>query len=136
MVSNMVSQPATTKQMAVKLGANWRLKSPYSQEIACSLASFQSFSLLQLGYSTFLPPVSPHLDCKKVCESAGPSHIFFTKTYGPTPALSLSLPFLLSIFPHHFLFCFLLLTRILIFGEEMHPEKIIPHGGIEHLISG
>jgi hypothetical protein len=49
-------------QAAVKLGANWRLKSRYSQEIACSLASFQSFSLLQLGYSMFLPPVSPHLE--------------------------------------------------------------------------
>jgi hypothetical protein len=76
----------------------------------------------------------------QICWTKQQFFFFLQKLIAPPPppptALSLSLPFLLSIFPHNFLFCFLLLTRNLIFGEEIHPEKITPHGGIEPLISG
>jgi hypothetical protein len=92
----MVSQPATTKEMAV---------------IARRYANLLDQATLFFLQKLIAPPPPP-------------------------TALSLSLPFLLSIFPHNFLFCFLLLTRNLIFGEEIHPEKITPHGGIEPLISG
>jgi hypothetical protein len=94
MVENMVSQPATTKEMAV---CARRYGSLLNQTI-----------------------------------------LFFTKTYSstPPPALSLSLPSLLSISPTIFYFAFSFWPAFSSSGEEMYPEKSIPHGGIEPLISG